>query len=101
MEENAHCPRPEKLSSLAFLPFNEFIVCAPRFGGQSTWVQTDRAARSSAKLGRNQQMDESLMSTGTQDGQRCPPSQKQVKTVKIIGCFLPQLFEKATFLFQA
>ncbi|KAM7370168.1 hypothetical protein PAMP_011443 [Pampus punctatissimus] len=27
MEENAHCPSPEKLSSLAFLPFNEFFVC--------------------------------------------------------------------------
>ena len=32
MKENAHCPRPEKLSSLAFffgLSMNSLFVCAP------------------------------------------------------------------------
>jgi hypothetical protein len=35
MKENAHCPRPEKLSSLAFflgLSMNSLFVCAPASG---------------------------------------------------------------------
>jgi len=32
MEENAHCPLPEKLSSPRILPFNEFFVCTPQYG---------------------------------------------------------------------
>lgn len=28
MEENDHCPPPEKVSSLTFFAFNEFFVCA-------------------------------------------------------------------------
>ena len=42
MEENAHCPSPEKLSSLAFyFSMNSLYV---RWGpGPSSWVQRDGA----------------------------------------------------------
>lgn len=47
MEENAHCPSPEKLSSLAFcLSMNS--LCALRGPRQSSRVQRDRAAPSQA-----------------------------------------------------
>lgn len=48
MEENAHCPPPEKLSSLAFcLSMNS--LCVHRGPGQSSRVQRDSAMLSRAK----------------------------------------------------
>lgn len=50
MEENAHCPSPEKLSSLAFcLSMNS--LCSRRGPGQSSRVQRDRAVPSRAVPG--------------------------------------------------
>lgn len=52
MEENAHCPFPEKLSSLALcLSMNS--LCARRGPGQPSRVQRDRAVPSRAVTGPN------------------------------------------------
>lgn len=42
MEENAHCPSPEKLSSLAFC-LSMIPLCARRGPRQSSRIQRDRA----------------------------------------------------------
>ncbi|KAK9527965.1 hypothetical protein VZT92_014471 [Zoarces viviparus] len=63
MEENAHCPFPEKLSSPRILPLNEFFVCAPRSGAVPLGfrgAEPSRAQRTGA-LG----MDRGLVSVGT------------------------------------
>lgn len=50
MEENAHCPSPEKLSSLTFcLSMNS--LCMRRGPGQFSWVQRERAVPSRAAPG--------------------------------------------------